>query len=91
MEHKFSKVARFWYQYFRFVYIFLENLKEIAKFDFFCKFKVKMARRSKRVKDLKSNLKFRQSNHKRFSDLVVSNTESGKEVQYKWWCFKQSN
>ena len=52
-------------------------MKEIAKFDFFCKFKqdsnfkVKMARRSKVLKDLKNSLKVRPSNHKRFSDLVV--------------------
>ena len=41
-----------------------------------------MARRSKVLKDLKNSLKFRPSNHKRFSDLVVICTESGKEVQY---------
>ena len=105
MEHEFSKVARFWYQYFRFVYILREILKEIAKFDFsifLCKFKVKMARRSKVLKDLKNSLKFLPSIRNRFFDRVVLlikkvvkkfKTSDGvlKKAMWQKYCFVQGN
>ena len=106
MEHKFSKVARFWYQYFRFVYIFREiwNWKTansaISKTEsgrtceiwfICCKFKAKMAIRSKVLEDLKNSLTFRLITDKKFSELVeVQKVVKNFNIR-KWWCFKGSN